>query len=57
MRKAVLADLYQSKDELKKQVSQHHMVFASADLEIHDLSLFLPGFTSARAKGLKSLSR
>jgi hypothetical protein len=57
MKKAALADLHQLKDELKKQVSQHHMDFASTDLEIHDLSPFIPGFTSARAKGLKSLSR
>jgi len=56
MRVAALVDLHQLEDELRNQVSQHHLDFASTDLELHDLSPFIPGFTSARAKGLQSLA-
>jgi len=56
MRVGALVDLHQLKDELRNQVSRHHLDFASTDLELHDLSPFIPGFTSARAKGIQSLT-
>ena len=53
----VLEDLGQLKHELREQVLKHHLDFASTDLELHDLSPFIPGFTSARAKGPHSLAK
>jgi hypothetical protein len=50
MKQHALEDLRQLKHELQEQVSKHHLDFSSTDLELHDLSPFIPGFTSARAK-------
>ena len=50
MKQHALEDLQRLKHELKEQVSKHHLDFSSTDLELHDLSPFIPGFTSARAK-------
>jgi hypothetical protein len=52
MKQQALEDLRRLKHELKEQVSKHHLDFSSTDLELHDLSPFIPGFTSARAKAL-----
>ncbi|PMD64658.1 uncharacterized protein K444DRAFT_625322 [Hyaloscypha bicolor E] len=52
-----LEDLGQLKHELREQVLKHHLDFASTDLELHDLSPFIPGFTSARAKGPHPLAK
>jgi hypothetical protein len=51
MKEAALEDLGQLKCELREQLSKHDLDFTSTDLELHDLSPFIPGFTSARAKG------
>ncbi|PMD16239.1 hypothetical protein NA56DRAFT_731526 [Hyaloscypha hepaticicola] len=50
MKQQALQDLRRLKHELKEQVSKHHLDFSSTDLELHDLSPFIPGFASARAK-------
>lgn len=45
-----LEDLGCLKTELREQILNHHLNFSSTDLEPHDLSPFIPNFTSARAK-------
>jgi hypothetical protein len=55
MRERAFENLTHLKHELREQVLKHHLDFASMDLELHDLSPFIPGFTSARAKNLQSL--
>jgi hypothetical protein len=55
MKQQALEDLRRLKHELKEQVSKHHLDFSSTDLELHDLSPFIPGFTSARAKALNQV--
>jgi hypothetical protein len=52
MKQQAVQDLRRLKHDLKEQVSKHHLDFSSTDLELHDLSPFIPGFTSARAKAL-----
>jgi hypothetical protein len=50
MRQSAVESLSRLKSELKERVSKHHLDFSSTDLELHDLSPFIPGFTSACAK-------
>ncbi len=57
VKQKALEDLRRLKYELKDQVSKHHLDFSSTDLEIHDLSPFIPGFTSTRAKALNVVAQ
>ena len=57
MKQHALEDLQRLKYELKEQVSKHHLDFSSTDLELHDLSPFIPGFTSARAKAPNTVAQ
>lgn len=57
MKEIALENLSHLKRELREQILKHHLDFASTDLELHDLSPFIPGFTSARAKGLQALAK
>jgi hypothetical protein len=50
MNNEALKELRLLKLELREQIPKPHLEFSSKDLDLHDLSPFIPGFTSARAK-------
>jgi hypothetical protein len=56
MKNKALEDLGHLKSDLREQILQHHLNFSSTDLELHDLSPFIPGFTSAQAKSRQQIS-
>jgi hypothetical protein len=57
MKQSAVEDVHRLKSELKEQVSKHNLDFSSTDLELHDLSPFIPGFTSARAKATHTVTQ
>ena len=57
MKEGAVDELGQLKLALREQVLKHHLEFASTDLELHDLSPFIPGFTSERAKDPHSVAK
>jgi hypothetical protein len=54
MKEDAMRDLQLLKAELKEQILKQHLAFSSMDLELHDLALFIPGFTSAQARATDS---
>ena len=50
MKEEVLSGLSALKRKLREQIRGLHLEFTRTDLEFHDLSPFIPGFTLARAK-------